>query len=121
MKYLPQLLIICLFSFLGEVCHWLIPAPIPASIYGMILLFLSLFLKLLPVKMVEDSGKFLTGFLPLLFVVPIVDLLDHWDTFRSAFFPIVFTVIVTTVLVFAVSGWVTQALLKNKEQEESHD
>lgn len=120
MKYLPQLCIISLFSFLGEVCHWLIPAPIPASIYGMVLLFLALALKILPIRLVKDVGGFLTGILPLLFVVPIVDLLDYWDTFRSAFFPIVLIVVVSTAVVFAVSGWVTQLLLQNKEQEERH-
>ena len=50
-----------------------------------------------------------------------MDLLDHWDTFRSTFFPIIFIVTVTTVLVFAVSGWVTQLLMKNREQENAHD
>ena len=94
MKYLHQLLILGLFSFLGEVCHLLIPAPIPASIYGMILLFLALALKLLPLRLVEDTGKFLVGLLPVLLVV-------------------------STGLIFAVSGLVTQWLLKDKE--EAHD
>ena len=120
MKYLHQLLIICLFSFLGELCAYWIPIPIPASIYGMVLLFLALALKLLRAELVKDAGAFLTGLLPLLLVVPIVDLLDYWDTFHSAFFPILFIVIASTVLVFAVSGWVTQLLLKNQEQEDSH-
>ena len=119
MKYLHQLLILGLFSFLGEVCHLLIPAPIPASIYGMILLFLALALKLLPLRLVEDTGKFLVRLLPVLLVVPIVDLLDHWDTFRRAFFPIVVIIVVSTGLIFAVSGLVTQLLLKDKEDE--HD
>jgi len=42
MKYIRQFAIIMLFSFLGELCHLVIPIPIPASIYGMVLLFLSL-------------------------------------------------------------------------------
>ena len=120
MKYLHQLLLIGLFSFLGELCAYWIPIPIPASIYGMVLLFLALALKLLRAELVTDAGAFLTGLLPLLFVVPIVNLLDCWDTIRSSVIPIALIILVSTVAVFAVSGWVTQLLLKNQEQEDSH-
>ena len=42
MKYLRQLLIILIFSFIGEVLHSLIPIQVPASIYGLVLLFIAL-------------------------------------------------------------------------------
>ena len=38
MKYIRQFLIILLITFLGEVCRYLIPLPVPASIYGLLLL-----------------------------------------------------------------------------------
>ena len=121
MKFLPQLCIISLFSFLGEVCHRLIPAPLPASIYGMVLLFLALLLKIVPLRLVEDVGGFLTGFLAVLFVAPIVSLLDCWPTVREHLLPIAVIILVSTLLVFAVSGWVTQSLLKKKKEgEDSH-
>lgn len=120
MKYLPQLLIICLFSFLGEVCHLLIPAPLPASIYGMILLFLALLLKIVPVRLVQDVGSFLTGFLGVLFVAPIVSLLDCWATIREHLLPIAVIILVSTLLVFSVSGWMTQFLLKRKGAKKDH-
>ena len=34
MKYLKQLVIILLFSFLGELLQELLPLPVPAAIYG---------------------------------------------------------------------------------------
>ena len=121
MKYLPQVTIILLFSFLGELCHSLIDIPIPASIYGMVLLFAALALKIVPAKAVRDAGGFLTGILPVLFVAPIVGLLDYWETIRDAVIPIVVIVLGSTVLVFAVSGWVTQLFMKNRKEEERHD
>lgn len=120
MKYLPQIGIICLFSFLGELCHYWIPAPIPASIYGMVLLFLALALKILPVERVRHAGSFLTSILPVLFVAPVVNLLDCWDTVRSAIAPIAIIIFLSTIVVFAVSGWVTQLLLRRKK-EAHHD
>ena len=42
MKSMKQFAIILMFSFIGEALHALIPMPVPASIYGIILLFLAL-------------------------------------------------------------------------------
>ena len=42
MKYVKQFFIILLISFVGELFKYLIPLPIPASIYGMVILFIGL-------------------------------------------------------------------------------
>ena len=42
MKYLKQFGIILALSFIGEFLNDLLPLPIPASIYGIILMFLCL-------------------------------------------------------------------------------
>lgn len=42
MKHLRQFLIILFFSFLGEGLKALLPLPVPASIYGLVLLFAAL-------------------------------------------------------------------------------
>ncbi len=115
MKYLLQIILIFLFSFLGEVLHHIIPFPIPASIYGMVLLFIAMLLRIVPLKAVKDAGSFFTGLLPLLFVAPIVNLIDCWDLVQENLLPIGVIMVVTTVLVFAVSGLVTQGLVGKKE------
>ena len=76
MKYLKQICLILLFCFLGELCRYLIPLSIPASIYGMVLLFAALALKIIRVESVRETGMFLTSILSLLFVVPMVQLMD---------------------------------------------
>ena len=70
MKYIKQICLILLFSFLGEVCRFFIPLMIPASIYGIALLFGALALKIIRIEDVRETGGFLTSLLPLLFVVP---------------------------------------------------
>ena len=50
MKYVIQFLIIAAFSFAGELLHHFIPLPIPASIYGIVLLFTALELKVVKVR-----------------------------------------------------------------------
>lgn len=117
MKYLRQILLILLFSFLGELLHALLPWPIPASIYGMGLLFAALSLKLIRVEQVKDAGGFLVSFLPVLFVAPIVSLLDCWDQLKAHLLPIFLILIGSTVLCFAVSGRVTQWFMGRKEKK----
>lgn len=39
MKYLKQFLIILAISMIGEILKYLLPLPVPASIYGMLILF----------------------------------------------------------------------------------
>ena len=116
MKYIRQFAIIMLFSFLGELCHLMIPIPIPASIYGMVLLFLSLALGLLKVEAVKETGSFLVSLLSLLFVVPTVGLMGPWDLIRDEIMQIVILIVLTTVLTFGVSGILTKLFRKDGDE-----
>ena len=42
MRYLKQFTIILTISLLGEVLHYIIPLPVPASIYGLLLMLAAL-------------------------------------------------------------------------------
>ena len=115
MKYLKQTLIIVFFSFAGELCHWYIPYPIPASIYGMVLLFAALACKVIKLENVQDAGSFLVSALPVLFVAPVVGLLDCWPLLQEILPALVVIVVVSTVLTFLVSGVVAKWLIQKKE------
>ena len=64
MKFVLQFLIIMVFAFLGELLHYFIPLPIPASIYGIVLLFLALELKVVKVSDIEQTSSFLIAIMP---------------------------------------------------------
>ena len=112
MKYIGQFGIIILFSLAGEACHALLPFPIPASLYGMVLMLLALAVKLVRPEQVKETGSFLVSLLPLLFVAPTVGLMACWDQIKHSLAGIVIVVVLTTVLVFVVSGWLTTVLRK---------
>lgn len=118
MKYLKQFCVILGFSFLGELCHFVIPWPLPASIYGMVLLFLALALKLLPLEKVSETGHLFVSIMPVLFVAPTVNLLDCWSLVAPNLFKIVTVIVVSTFVTFLVSGWLTQHLMKNGGEED---
>ena len=84
MKYVRQLLIILFVSFFGELLKYIIPLSIPASIYGMVLLFLALELKILKVSDIKETSNFLIEIMPLMFVPAGVGLLDSWGALQVA-------------------------------------
>jgi len=118
-KYIKQLLIILFFTALGELLAYLLPLPIPAAIYGLILLFIALCTGLLKPEKIDETARFLVGLMPILFVAPTVSILSHWGIIAPNLVPIVVTVVVSTFVVFAVSGLVTKALLSGKGGEEN--
>ena len=80
MKYLKQFGIIIGISFVGEILHRVIPLPVPASIYGIVLLFVLLESKILPIDSVRETGKFLVEIMPVMFIPAAVDRLLEFDT-----------------------------------------
>ena len=112
MKYLSQFLIILGFTLTGEALQRIIPLPIPASVYGLTLLFLALCLKIIRVDQVKQTGAFLTSILPILFVSPAVNIVDDWGLIRDDLIPILLILVASTVLTFAISGRLAQWMLK---------
>lgn len=114
MKYLKQLLLILLFNFIGECLQALIPLPVPAAIYGIVLLLLALCTGVLKASAISDTARFLISIMPLLFVAPSVSIMSYWGLIAPVLVPICTIIVVSTIIVFAVSGIVTQLLLKKK-------
>ena len=89
MKYIRQFVIILFISFIGEALKYVLPLPIPASIYGLVLMFVLLETKVLKVEAVQDAGKFLIEIMPMMFIPAGVGLLNAWDTLKPVLIPII--------------------------------
>lgn len=110
MKYLSQCAYIFGFTMIGELLHVLLPLPVPAAIYGLVLLFLALMTGIVKPEQVSGVGKFLIAIMGVFFVAPGVNLIDCWDLLSENLAAIAAIIGLSTVLVFAVAGWVTQAM-----------
>ena len=118
MKWMKQFGIILLISFVGEILEKWIPLPIPASIYGIILLFLCLKLNIIPHEAVHETGKFLIEIMPLMFIPAGVGLLTSWSLLQSFLVPLLVITVVSTFIVMIVTGKVTDFLISRKEKKE---
>lgn len=112
MKYLTQFVIIMGFTLLGEALQRLIPLPIPASVYGLLLLFAALCLKLVKLEQVKETAGFLTSILPILFVSPAVGIVEDWALIREDLLAILILLVASTVLTFGIAGRTAQAFLR---------
>lgn len=117
MKYLKQFGVIILLSFVGEILHFLIPLPVPASIYGIVILLAGLEKKWIPLSAVEETGKFLVEIMPVMFIPAAVGLLESWGALKSVFVPYLLITVLTTCIVMAVTGSFTQAMLHRKNEK----
>ena len=116
MKYLTQFLRILAFTLAGELLQRLVPLPIPASVYGLVLLFGALNTGLVKLEQVKDAGGFLISILPILFVSPAVGILDNWEAIQGALIPILALTLLSTVLTFGIAGRATQAMMGKEEK-----
>lgn len=119
MKYIRQFVIILFISFIGEALKYVLPLPIPASIYGLVLMFVLLETKVLKVEAVQDAGKFLIEIMPMMFIPAGVGLLKAWDTLKPVLIPIIVILFVSTIVVMGVSGKVTQTMIEAEERKKN--
>ncbi len=130
MKYLRQFTIIIAVTFLAEVLAWLIPAPIPASIYGLVIMFLAFYFKVVKVAWVRETATFFIEIMPVIFIPAGVGILVAGDLLVKNLFPFVVITLVSTIAVIASCGVIAQyfynqTLKKEKERlykkfENSH-
>ena len=108
MKYVKQFGIIIMISFVGEVLNYLIPIPVPASIYGMVIMLVLLTSGKLKLESVRDTAIFLIEVMPLMFIPAAVGLIISWGTIQSRIIPYAAVTLVSLVVVMLMSGWATQ-------------
>ena len=101
-----------IISFIGELLRYVLPLKIPASIYGLVIMFAVLELRIIRLDSVRDASKFLIEAMPLMFVPAGVGLLTSWGVLKPICIPVVIMIIVSTVIVMVVSGHVTQAVIR---------
>lgn len=110
-KYLRQFGIILAVTCAGEIMKYFIPLPIPGSIYGLILMFVLLLLRVIKVEHVKETGEFLIEIMPLMFIPAGVGLITSWEQLQSFMVPLLVITVVSTFVVMIVTGKVTDFLI----------
>lgn len=118
MKYVNQFLIILGFSFVGELIHAALPLPVPASVYGLVLLFVCLQAGIVKLNQVEQAADFFLQIMPVLFISASVSLMNIISDILGSLAAIVIITAVSTFVVMGVTGKTAQFMIEKKERKE---
>lgn len=119
MRYVKQFSIIIMISFAGELLKEFLPFPVPASIYGLVLMLLALMTGIIKVEQVNDASTFLLDVMPVMFIPASVGLMESWHVMQSILIPAAILCIVGTLIVMVVSGRVTQQIIVGREKRKN--
>ena len=118
MKYLHQFLLILFISFLGELLKFLLPFSIPASIYGMFILFVGLLSGVIRLDAVREAGKLLIEIMPVMFIPAGVGLMASWDNLKPVLIPVSIITVVVLITVMVATGRVSQLVIRQEKRKE---
>lgn len=115
MRLMGQFLIIAGVSFAGEILSLLLPLPVPASIYGLVLMLILLMTGVVKLHQVKTAADFLIEIMPLMFIGPSVGLMESLPALQAMLLPLVVILILTTLLTMGATGLTAQALVRRHQ------
>lgn len=119
MKILKQFLIILAISFAGEILKYILPLPVPASIYGMVILFIGLLTGLIPLNSVRSAGKFMIEIMPVMFIPAGVGLMSSWGNLKPVLVPVLVITVVALLTVMIATGHVSQLVIRMQKRKRA--
>lgn len=119
MKYMKQFSIILTISLIAELMEYLIPLPIAASIYGLILMLVGLITGWIPLDKVEGAADYLVEIMPIMFVPPTVGVMANVDALKEMLIPLSVISVVSTVLIMGATGRAAQLIIGRDKHNET--
>ena len=118
MKLIRQVTWIIFFTFLGEMCTKLLPLPVPAGVYGLIFMLIFLMQGIIPLDAVEQVGNFMLETMSIMFLPAAVGIMTVTKLLMPVLVPYLVIIVLSTIIVMAVTGLVSQRILKITESRE---
>ena len=115
--FLQQAYVFAFIMLLANLIVGILPFPMPASVMGLILLFIALCLKIVKLEQVESLGNSLTGLISFLFVPSGISVMNSLGIMGQYGVQIVLIIIIATIILLAITGWTATALLYLKKNQ----
>ena len=105
MKIIRQIGIIFTVCWLSILVEKVLPFAFPASVIGMILLFICLLTGVLKIEHIQEKADFLLEYMAFFFVPAGVSIINYFDVLESTWIQLVVICVISTVVTFAVTAW----------------
>ena len=114
-RTIAQICIVWVFYFIGVLIVEWTGIVIPASIIGLVLLWLLLMFKVINVRLIQEGASTLIAFMTLFFIPSTIGVIEYPELLTTAGLLLVIAVIFSTVITIVMTGKVSQ-LIERKEQ-----
>lgn len=118
MKFIRQTLWIIFFTFVGEVLNKALPLPVPAGVYGLILMLIFLMRGIVRLDEVEAAGNFLLETMSIMFLPAAVGIMTVTKLLFPVLLPYTVIIFLSTFLVLSVTGLSAELILRKTETME---
>lgn len=109
-----------LINLIGEFISSLLKLPIPGSIVGLLLLFISLYFNLIPEKYIKEGAGFLLAILPLFFIPATVGVIQYPEFLSGKGLILILIVMVSTFVTMIIAGRVSELYEEKKRMREEY-
>lgn len=120
MNIMAELALIFGVCLVGEGISAVLPFPFPASVIALILLGALLFSGLLKPRHIEKATGFLMSNMAFFFVPACVGIMKYADSIMGQLIPFVFIGFITTPVVYFVTGWTVQLMVRAGKKGGRH-
>ena len=112
MKIIYQIGIIFTLCWASEIIEGLLPFSFPASVIGMILLFILLAFRVLKVEHIREKSDFLLSNMAFFFIPAGVSIINYFDVLKGNVGKLLLICFFTTILTFAATAWTVRGVLR---------
>ena len=109
-----QIAILYIFYYIGVLIVELTHLPLPASVIGLLVLFVCLQLKWIKVEYIKEGAGFLIAFMTLFFIPPMIGIIEYPQLLSVKGLILIGTVIFSTIFVIYFTGVVSQKIEKKE-------
>lgn len=120
MKFLIQFGIITGLTLIGQVLNFILPFPVPASVWGMVLLFILLCLHIIRLEQIEQAADFLLSIMTVMFVPVGAGLIQSYSGIKNELFSIFAVIILSTLVCFFITGKVSQWIIAKQAKRREN-
>ena len=119
MKIVTQVGIIFSICWISQIIEKLLPFSFPASVIGMILLFILLCVQSLKVDALRETSDFLLENMAFFFIPAGVSIINYFDVLKNWVVQLIVICVVSTVVTFAVTAYSMKLALHLMQKKKS--
>ncbi|MGC9651440.1 CidA/LrgA family protein [Staphylococcus warneri] len=120
-NFFVQIILILLISYIGTEVQRLLHIPLAGSIVGLLMFYLLLQFKIIPVSWVDEGANFLLKTMVFFFIPSVVGVMNVASDITLNYILFFLIIILGTCLVALSSGYIAETLVKRDDGGKGTD